>query len=1000
MTFRGSRRILVASLLTVGLLFFKNTGLAQQITYYDFDAPQASNGSSLACGDPAKGPLSTPNPLFCFNNGGGADPGFLSDLYPAIIDPVSTDNPPVDSTHFAVQLTPSAVRQAASMWFNVPQKISDGFTSYFAFKFTPNQASFATADGIAFAIQNAQGGGSESNPFEPPCLELGSGPNAVGGIGGCMGYGGLDNSLVFELDTFKNDWDPTDSNVSTYNTSVFNGNHAAVQNCGAGLGNSPDHTGSCLVKLNNGVLSAINGHLPVTLADGNVHQVVVQYSGPTEAVPNLLQIFIDPPFVPETHTPAADAVPVISGTYDISANLNLMNSGSANDSAYVGFTSATGDAFEQHELMAWTFTPHTPVTQQQPLAPPGQTTTFPFGSHTYAVTYPLNGPGTDNIDMVVTANTISPALFLRLISGTPFDGSICQTYDETGGNCIVYSVSCVHHDSQTITQCPASTDDQPPIDLKSAYNNTIQPISPGFIKGDPFYSQIKTITGNGASATVNCVGDCSVTSGQTITIAENLNGPAAFNGTFTVATADPTVPDTFTFASTSSGSGTGGYVTSNHLENAFTSYVPQRIDGTTTGRTKNFSDFVVTSVTSAVTSIAIAAPSVAYGNSAPVTVTVSSLGGTPTGNVSLTVDGGSPLTQTLADGVTVFSIPNLSAGAHSLSASYAAQDIFRAATQTATLNVGKATSAITTISNTPNPSGVGVAVTVSFKVTGSGAVAPSSSFSVSGAAGDPSCGGNLSLAGTGSCSLTFLTSGARTITVTYNGDSNYSGSHATVQQNVSGPVASVSPGSINFGTVYLGTLSLKSVTLTNVGNAPMTIKEKFLSIVGGGNSNEFVALSLCPSTLNPGKSCTILVTFIAGPAFTTQTATLMINDNAPDSPQSVGLTANVINPQASFNPSSLNFGTQSVGSSSQASILVTNSGNTPLNITHYGISGVNASDFMLINSTCTGALAAKASCSLTLRFVPARSGARSATLTVSDNVWNGSQQVPLSGKGR
>jgi hypothetical protein len=35
-----------------------------------------------------------------------------------------------------------------------------------------------------------------------------------------------------------------------------------------------------------------------------------------------------------------------------------------------------------------------------------------------------------------------------------------------------------------------------------------------------------------------------------------------------------------------------------------------------------------------------------------------------------------------------------------------------------------------------------------------------------------------------------------------------------------------------------------------------------------------------------------------------------------------------------------------------------------------------------------------------VRFVPGKSGNRSATLTVSDNVWNGSQQVSLSGKGK
>ena len=1010
MTSRSLRRVFSALALIMGLLFFANAGFAQQVTYYDFDAPQASNGSSLACADPAKPPTvppAPPNPLFCFNNGGGTNPGFsiAPVVYPPIIDPVQTDDPPVSSNHFDTQLTSPQGSQASSMWFSVPQKISSGFTSYFAFRITPDQQnqSFATADGIAFVIQNASGNGTVSIP----CSEIGSGPNAVGGQGGCIGYGGIDNSLVFELDTFQNDWDPKDSFASTYINSSLNDNHIAIQNCGAGLANSPDHTGSCLVKLNNGTLGAINGALannlvPVTLADGNVHQVVIEYHGPSEASPNQLQVFIDPPFVSETHTPGPGAVPVIVGTYDISANLNLLNSGTANDSAYVGFTSATGGAFEQHELMAWTFTPHTPVTQQQPISPPGQPTTFPFGSHTYAVTYPADQTGTSGIDMVVTANTITPALFTQLISNTPFSGSVCQIYDETGGNCVVYSTSCVNHVTSAPVPCPPSSDPASQINLKSAYNNSIQPLAPGFLKGDPFYSLVTTISGDGTTATATCAGECAVTAGQAITIAGNLNGssPSGFNGQVSVLSSS--APNTFTFASTASATGTGGYITSNNLQNAFVSYVPQRIDGTTTGRTKNFSDFVVTSVTSAVTSMVITAPGIVFGNTASVTVAVNSAGGTPPGNVSLTVDGGAPQIAPLSSGPAQFSIPGLAGGNHTLVATYAAQDIFQAVTQTAGLTVAKGGS-VTIASGTPNPSAAGAAVAVAVTVAGTGVPAgsavPSGNFSVTSGAGGPTCGGTLS-AGAGTCSLTFPTPGVQTITVVYSGDGNYAGSQTTSSQTVNGSVALISPSSINFGTVYVGTLSIKSVTLTNVGTTTMTIQEKFLSIIGGGNSNEFVALSLCPSTLKPGKSCSILVTFIAGPTYTPQNATLKINDSAPGSPQSVPLSANVINPQASFSPSPLDFGTVAVGSSAQRPLTITNSGNTPLTITSLGVSGGNASDFTIISNSCTAPVAARAACSITVRFAPGHSGARTTTMTVSDNVWNGSQRVTLTGKGK
>jgi Bacterial lectin len=692
MRLTGSRHSLVVTVL-FALAALSQTASAQQITYYDFNGPQGNPSQvSRQCTTPALSGV-----LFCFNDGTGqaSSPSFLSDTYPASIDPVLSDNPPVQSTNTAIQLTFPQLAQAASMWFSVPQKVSSGFTSWFAFKITPNANSYATADGIAFVIQNSAGGAST-----PICSSIGSGLSIVGGGGGCIGYGGIDNSLAIELDTYRNPWDPDDNDGS------YNDNHVAVQNCGPGLANSPDHTGSCLVSLNvnNTLQPAINSKPGVTLADGNVHQVVVSYSGPNEAVPYLLQIYIDPPFVPDTHTPAAGAVPVLSGTYNLAANLNLMNSGSSNDSAYVGFTSATGGAFEQHELLAWTYTPHATVVQQQPLSPPGQPTVFPFGSHVYVVTYPASGPSTSGIDMVVAASPIAPLLFSQLVSSGPFAGSQCQVYDETGGNCIVYSVSCVDSATNAVTQCPA-TDTQDPILVKSALNNSIVPVSPGFLRGDPFYTLISSIIGNGQTATVTCAGECSVTAGQTVTVAGTQ--PSGFNGTVTVLAADPSVPNVFTFASKASGTATGGYLTSNNLQNIFLSYSPLRIDESVTGITDNFSDFVVTSVTTS-------------------------------------------------------------------------------------------------------------------------------------------------------------------------------------------SIATVSPTSLNFGTLYLGDIRVLPVTLTNTGNTSMTVDEPLISDVGNGNSNEFIALSLCPRTLAVGKSCSIFVTFLAGPNYGLQTAILKIMDSAPGAPQSVNLSATVI----------------------------------------------------------------------------------------------------------
>jgi hypothetical protein len=1076
MSLCGSRRIFVTlTAFTVVALSLSSTTMAQQVSYYDFDTPFASSQFSYACVNPVGTAASVTNPLFCLNDGTGqaSDPSFLSDLYPAIVDPVTTDNPPVASTHVATQMTPSAPQQTSSLWFSVPQKVSNGFTAYFAFRITPTPNSFATADGLAFVIQNSAGGGTATASDGTSCTTTGAGPTIVGvaGPGGCLGFGGIDNSLALEFDTYQNGWDP-------------NNNHIALQNCGAGLPNSPDHTGSCLVNLNvsGDLQAAITSQFGVTLADGNVHQVIVEYSGPTEATPNQLQVFIDPPFVEGTHTPVPGTVPSIIGVYDIAANLNLMNSGTVNDSAYVGFTSATGAAFEQHELLAWTFTPHTPSTQQQPLSPPGQPTTFPFGSHTFTVTYPV-GSTTTGIDMIVTANTITPAFFTQLSVGRPYAGAQCQVYDETGGNCVVYSASCVTHGTTTVVACPQATDPNNLINLKSAYNNTVQPVTPGFLQGDPLYTQITSITGDGTTATVTCAGECSVTTGQTVTIGGTVVSgppPSSFDGTVTVAAADPNAPGSFTFSSTVIGTATSGYLASNNVQNIFTSYVPQRIDGTTAGKTRNFSDFIVTSATPPVTtSLVIKALSISYGSGAQVTVTATSLGGTPTGDVSLSVDNGTPQTQTLANGIATFTLTGLAGGTHQLAVTYAAQGTFPAATATSTLTISpiaptvtftgapatasfgstftvatttnssavatiiasgsctiagttvrmtsgigvcsltanwtadgsylaatasqsttasKAVSATTITADMPNPSSVGSSVALGFTV--SGVSTPTGTFTIaSSISGDPSCSGPL-VAGAGSCALAFLTAGPRTLTVTYSGDSNFAGSVAIVVQNVNpASTIAISPSTLDFGTVYLGSVTLKTVTVTNTGGTTLTISEKILQIVGGGNSNEFVALTLCPSKLAAGKSCGIVIGFLAGPTYTPQTATLLITDSAVGSPQSVVLTANVINPVGSFRTSEVDFGNQKVGSISHASTTFTNTGSTPLKITNINISGSNASDFAQSNA-CPATLAPGSGCAINVQFTPSRTGSRTAKLTVADNARGGSQQIQLEGQGK
>jgi hypothetical protein len=87
----------------------------------------------------------------------------------------------------------------------------------------------------------------------------------------------------------------------------------------------------------------------------------------------------------------------------------------------------------------------------------------------------------------------------------------------------------------------------------------------------------------------------------------------------------------------------------------------------------------------------LSAPAISYGTDGSITVTVHSNGGTPTGDVSLSVDNGAPLTQALSGGQTVFTIPGLHAGDHNLSASYAGEGNYWVSSATDKLTVNPAT---------------------------------------------------------------------------------------------------------------------------------------------------------------------------------------------------------------------------------------------------------------------------------------------------------------------
>src|SRR5581483_9531149 len=107
-------------------------------------------------------------------------------------------------------------------------------------------------------------------------------------------------------------------------------------------------------------------------------------------------------------------------------------------------------------------------------------------------------------------------------------------------------------------------------------------------------------------------------------------------------------------------------------------------------------------------------------------------------------------------------------------------------------------------------------------------------------------------------------------------------------------------------------------------------------------------------------------------------------------------------PLVSLAPSSLSFGTQSVGSATTAqAVTLTNSGTLPLSIGSIGITGTNAADFGE-STTCPtspSTLAAQASCTINVTFTPTANGTRSASVSIADSAADSPQSLSLSGTG-
>jgi hypothetical protein len=210
---------------------------------------------------------------------------------------------------------------------------------------------------------------------------------------------------------------------------------------------------------------------------------------------------------------------------------------------------------------------------------------------------------------------------------------------------------------------------------------------------------------------------------------------------------------------------------------------------------------------------------------------------------------------------------------------------------------------------------------------------------------------------------------------------------------------SVAPASLNFSAPTGTAAALQTVTVFNTGSSPLTVS----SVMIAGPADYSLGYVSCPtysgSSLAPGSYCTIQVGYTPS-AIGATTASLGIVTSAGN--QAILLNGAGQSPTKTLAaPTSVQFGnTQGVGITSlQQAVTLQNSGNEAINLSGFAISGPNAGDFSIASNSCPSALGPSLHCTLGVTFTPASTGARSASLTISDDASGSPQTIPLGGTG-
>jgi len=208
------------------------------------------------------------------------------------------------------------------------------------------------------------------------------------------------------------------------------------------------------------------------------------------------------------------------------------------------------------------------------------------------------------------------------------------------------------------------------------------------------------------------------------------------------------------------------------------------------------------------------------------------------------------------------------------------------------------------------------------------------------------------------------------------------------------PELTATPSSVSFGSVPQGTTSSQTIQLKNTSTSSVTITGA--SISGAGNHYHQSGLTV-PLTLAPGAITHMQV--ILTPTITgAMNSALTVNLASPNVPSVIKISGTVISPTRTITatPTSLNFGSEAVGSSHLLPVILKNTGNSGVTVS--GISTSNTA-FTTSGGVSGATLAAGQSATLDVTFDPKTATAQSGTVKISSNATNSPLTIVVAGTG-